>query len=529
MKLSDRLIKWNFLSNGPLYSLLAIYMPLAFFAAVIFLAEKLLKTTLPAAAIIVCAVTGGVSASIYFDFMKDEKASRTAANIRGGIIAAAVYYILSSLFTGAVPWNKKFLPDIQNILSSAGALFLWTSVISLKQLFSARRHFETYTELYTGEKLQEILFEDSALVKYTDEIIGKRARNYFLQLFLLALLVILCAILKITLPLALNLLLIVILVGAVCIYGFFGIIKRELFHAGEGIVLPASGRIRCVLAMIVFTLLCFTAAVIFTPGKSLLPFSMIIRFFSWLFPRRDRQVELPDKPVISENLTGMGFPENFPGFGEAAQPSILSIIFGYFLTFMKYALIILASIGFIRFMISPLFNRGNNLEKLPFYRRFFGIIAEWFREALAAIVSFFTYLKEGKSGLKLKKYSAEEIRRAEENLFGVYSPAKRRGIKQSVTLFARLIIWGSDVRGVVWKPALAPGEYCRLLAASVHEAHETPTRTPDGVPANTDELKRLNDGIVRCGELFEKALYSTQALSDTENGVFKSLVEEITS
>jgi hypothetical protein len=270
--------------------------------------------------------------------------------------------------------------------------------------------------------------------------------------------------------------------------------------------------------MIVFTLLCFTAAVIFTPGKSLLPFSLITGFFSWLFPRRGHQFALPDRPVISENPTSAGFPENFPGFGEAAQPSILSIIFGYFLTFMKYALIILASIGFIRFMISPLFNRGNVSGKLPFYKKFFGIITEWFREALAAIISFFASLKEGVGNSKLREYSAEEIRMAEENIFGAYSPEKRRGIKQSVTLFARLIIWGSDVRGVVWKSALAPGEYCRLLAASAHET-----------PANTDELERLNEGIIRCGELFEKALYSAQALSDTENGVFKSLVEEITS
>jgi hypothetical protein len=102
-------------------------------------------------------------------------------------------------------------------------------------------------------------------------------------------------------------------------------------------------------------------------------------------------------------------------------------------------------------------------------------------------------------------------------------------MKQSVTLFARLIIWGNDVRDVAWKPVLAPVEYCRLLAASAHEAHETLAGVPIRVPANTDELKRLNEGIIRCGELFEKALYSAQVLSDTESGVFKSLVEEITS
>jgi hypothetical protein len=70
---------------------------------------------------------------------------------------------------------------------------------------------------------------------------------------------------------------------------------------------------------------------------------------------------------------------------------------------MKYALIILASIGFIRFMIAPLFDRWNVSGKLPFYKKFFGIIAEWFREALAAIVSFFSSLKQGIGNSKLRK------------------------------------------------------------------------------------------------------------------------------
>jgi len=518
MKSSDRFIKGSFLSNGPLYSLLAIYMPLSLLAAAVFLAEKLLKTDLPSAVIIVCGILGGITASIYFDFMKDEKASRAAANIRGGIIIAAVCYALSSLSTDAYSWSEKFLPDVQNILSSASALFLWTNVISLKQLFSARRHFEIYTEMYKGEKLQQILFEDAALMQYTDENISKKAWNYFLMLFLLAFLAILCAIYEITLPLALNIFLIVILAGAICVYGFLGIIKRELYHAGEGIVISSSGRIKCILAMLVFTMLCFTAASILTPGKNILPFSLILDFFTRLFPRHDRKFLPQEKTPSSEKIPEAYLLEGLNGFDQNDQPSIFAVIFKYVMLFMKYGLIIFVSAGFIRFMISPLLNRGNISGKLPFHRRFFGIIVEWLRETLAAIVSFFAYLKEGKTGSKLRKHSAEEIRKTVENLFGAYSPAKKRDIKQSATLFARLIIWGNDVRNAEWKPALAPGEYCGILAASVRE-------TPD----NADELKRINEGIIRCGELFEKALYSAEVLSDDESGVFKSLVEEITS
>jgi hypothetical protein len=129
---------------------------------------------------------------------------------------------------------------------------------------------------------------------------------------------------------------------------------------------------------------------------------------------------------------------------------------------------------------------------------------------LAAIVSFFDELKNGKLVSKLKKYDAEEIRRAAETVMGAYSPVKKRDIRRSVTLFARLIIWGSEVCNVTWKPVHAPGEYCAILAAAPN-------------------VILLNKGIIRCGEIFEKALYSAEILSDEEYVEFKNLVEEITN
>lgn len=112
--------------------------------------------------------------------------------------------------------------------------------------------------------------------------------------------------------------------------------------------------------------------------------------------------------------------------------------------------------------------------------------------------------------MMLSKKRSEEINRAAASLFEAYSPAKKRNMKQSVTLFARLIIWGSEERDVTWRPSYAPAEYCDILAAAA----------PD------DEVK--NEGIVRCGEIFEKALYSADVLSGEEEGEFKRLVEEIT-
>lgn len=123
--------------------------------------------------------------------------------------------------------------------------------------------------------------------------------------------------------------------------------------------------------------------------------------------------------------------------------------------------------------------------------------------------------------MKIRKLNTDDINRTAETILGSLSPEKKRDMRRSATLFARLIIWGSETRSVTWKPSHAPGEYCSILAASPQDAvRENETQT---------FLQQQNEGIIRCGEIFEKALYSAQVLSDAERREFKKLVEEITS
>jgi len=143
-------------------------------------------------------------------------------------------------------------------------------------------------------------------------------------------------------------------------------------------------------------------------------------------------------------------------------------------------------------------------------------MAEWFKGLVTALASLFALLKNGSTRQKLKKPSAEAMRRTAGAVLNAYSPVKKQDIRRSVTLFARLIIWGGAVRQVVWKPSHAPGEYCGILASSSE------------APAGGSLLQRVNGGIIRCGELFEQALYSAEVLSDEERKEFKDLVEEIT-
>ena len=512
MKSSDKQIEGGLLSNGPLYSLLALYIPLSALAVVIFLIKAMTAANLPAFFLIACGCLSGLAASFYCDFMKGIKSSRTAADIRGGIIITVICYICASLLRREVIFRERFLPDIKNIMPCAASLYAWIYVVSLKLLFSARMNFETYTKLYQGEKLQSALFEDSALLQYTEENINKAQWRYFLQLVIIALLALVCSINKIHLSLPLYFLLACILTCAVCLFGFFETMKWEHYYAGEGISLTVHDRTKLIIAMIILTALCLTAAIFPASDKSILSFSLITGFFSWLLSLFRRPLHRPEEPVYRETPMGMDFPQAPFNFDEAAPSPLWETVSKYIITILKYGLIILAAAGFIRFMISPLLNRGDFQKELSFRHRLFRIIAEWFR----GILIFFASLKNGGTKRKLRKYDEAEIQRTAESLFNAYSAAKKSDMKRSVTLFARLILWGGETRQVEWKPSLAPGEYCAILASA---------SPPDG----ENVIQNLNEGIIRCGEIFEKALYSAEILGSDEKKEFKNLVEEITA
>jgi hypothetical protein len=515
--------KSGLLSNGPFYTLLVLYMPLSALAAMVFLLGESLS--LPVAIIIISGCVSAVAASLYCDFMKDVKASRIAANIRGGIIVMVIFYGAASLMRQNISMEERFQPDLANITPALGAFYAWYSVVSLKQLFSARKRFEEYTELYRGEQLQKALYEDAYMLRYTDEEIIKKRRNYMAQLVIIGIFTLINVMSNIHISAALCLLLTGILAGGVGICGFFEVMRWEQYYAGEGIALSVSDRLNRIGGMGVFILLCVICAFFLASDKSLLPFSAVTGFFAWFFSLfRSLFFLFAGTSEVQPFEQPMDFIPPLPPPEESAPHPVLEWLVKYGVMILRYIVIVLVAGGFIRFMVSPLLNRGKAFgEDLTFRQKLIRIVTEWFKGLVTALASLFALLKGGKTRQKLNKHDAEAIRRAAASILGAYSPAKKQDMKRSVTLFARLIIWGGAVRQVVWKPAHAPGEYCGILAASARKSPEG-----EGAPDDDSPLKRVNEGIIRCGELFEKALYSAEVLSDEERTEFKDLIEEIT-
>jgi hypothetical protein len=420
--------------------------------------------------------------------------------------------MFTSAFLLDIHMEERFMPNVTNMFASMCAVYVWVKVILLKRLFSYRRHFEGLINVYYGKQLQEKLYEEIDQLEYTTENINNVWHIYFLQLVIIGILALMCEIYKIQIPPTVNFLLIVILAGGLCIFSFFEIIKWEQYHAGEGINLSVHDRFKRILAIIVLAFFSLTAAFFLASENSLFPFSIITGFFFWffsLFTRKPFQIE--SVPNTEEDFVSIDFNRELFVVEETDPSPIWELILKYGWIILKYGLITILALAFIRFMIYPLLDRRDVSGKSPFLQRLIQIITEWFKGIFYAITSFFEHLKNKEPALRLKKNNAGKVRRAAETVIGAYSPAKKRDMRRSVTLFARLIIWGAEVRNVVWKPSFAPGEYCGILAA-----------------VDIEPVAALNEGIIRCGELFEKALYSAEVLSDEERKEFKNLIEKIT-
>jgi len=500
------------------YSILALYMPLTIIAALVFLAEAFLP--LPSIFLLILACISAFAAFIYCGVKKTgniAKPGYAAFPIRSGLAAMVVSYILASLFfQGFIRekwflWKELFMPAIPTILAAIETLYIWVSVVSLKRLFNARKRFETHITAHRGDRLQKALEQDAELLSYNGVEIIKTRNAYLIQLMIVSVIAFAAAFSGINLPVSLSLLLIVMLVSGILICGLFGILRREYHHAGEGIVLSVSDRIKHILAMGIFSALAIAGALVLSLNKSLLPFSAVTGFFSRTFGH------VSGSPITEDaKAPVLVSPEpRFSFFGTIRDVVALPVQKG-----LPYAVLVLIIVGFVLFLSFSMRTRIKiSGKEVPLYHGVGRTIIEWFKGLWFALSSFFGFYKKDKTQPEEPgKPSAGQIRRIREAILGAYSQAKKQEMQQSVTLFARLIIWGSEVRRIPWKPAHGPVEYCGLLAAA----------PPETAPQTAMPQTARSVGIIRCGTLFEQALYSTEVLSAAERDEFRELVEGIT-
>ncbi|GHU70048.1 hypothetical protein FACS189450_03890 [Spirochaetia bacterium] len=515
-------------ASNPLYGILAVFIPWSVLCTGVPLIGRIITHALPGIAfpyisIFAAAFFCSITVSIYAGMMKNLPGDHSAANIRGAIIIVAAAYVFASFLRFDLALGRRFLPGLANFLGMLASFYVWVFVLYLREIFKAREFFESHTRQYEGENLQRIMLEDAALMGDADANLRKLITVYGVQLGIVGVLAIVSGILKISLSLTFRILLVILYVSAACIFAILELFKREQYFAGEGIAMGGPERSKRITAILCFSVSAAAAALLFAADNNILPISIITGFLAWLASLLAR----PPRPYTAENFAlestmpgGEPMPDMQQLLGlEPAEP-------WPFWDYVKYAAIALLILGFIWFMIKPLLSRSVDSGKIPFRLKLARLILQWFSALRQGLDYFFSALRKDNGSYKMNRPGAEKIKGMAADLLAAYSQAKKRDMKNSLTLFARLILWGTETLNVPWKPSRAPGEYCAALVQALAAAEAASNVTEAAGPEAVSNTAETGAAIIRCGELFEEALYGAEVLSKEKQREFKALVEK---
>ncbi|MDR1803924.1 MAG: DUF4129 domain-containing protein [Treponema sp.] len=497
----------------PLYALLAVYIPLSIFAGLLPSLNFLASLFIGPAPVFLWFCSGllsGTIASIYWAIIKRSKADHTAANIRGGILVVIVIYVFGSLIRSGLPLGRRFIPSFTNFFSSLFSVVIWFTVLASKRIFEGQELIASYTRIYDGEKLRQIMLQDSGIMSEVDTDTKKLITRYRVFFLLPFVLIIVCGILGMPLSATFATALTLLFSAGVSIIAFLGFLRREYAYAAEGLVFTS--RPKALLAGIIVIFASAVLGLLLSSGKSILSFDIILNLLRRLLAYLDGlftgkpPVEMP--PRSEEALTPQmpGLPPEFAAMIAEAKPS-------HFWDYVQYAAIGLVVFLFVSFMINPLLNRSKLFRGAGTWpKKIAAFLKAWFKALASGLKGFFSSLRESAGGRRLPDSAI--LRSIEENILEGYTAAKKRDMRRSAGLFARLIYWGTEVLRINWRPNHAPLEYCALLVAAVN-----------GDSANNDGIVHA---ITRAGALFDKALYSAEPLTRPERDEFKALVEMVT-
>ena len=518
--------------SKPLYSILGAYIPLSILILWAplpgilyryFFDPPYLSALFSERILLLAGFMSALGASCYMEVMRKSLLRHSAADFRGGIVMTAAAYALSAMLRQNFPWAGRFLPAADTIAPALAALYAWFSVIFQRETFSGLELYESLSSQYRGEELRGIMREYSFEMGITDRRLKTMTLSYGIQFLIPGFLICVSGLSR--LPLSVTIPAFLIFNAGFLLLGFFGILRRELSIASEGIYLGA--RDRALPVPVMATGICAFAilALAGSSDTSILPPEIILGFLGWIFGLFLGLFRSPD-PADMARLENrfMLRPDNmgrmFPDAGESVPWE------GW--KWIKYGVMGIAVLLFLWFMIYPLLGRSLSSFRAG---KFFAALSKWWKDLKKGLSVLFGAFRnrDAQSGnmdpQKLRGIASELIR----------GKIRRKDIKESVNLFARLILWGIETLGIPWKPSCAPGEYCGLLISAYKQPgpgdaipEDEGSPATQGSPAPQGGVNEIQAAIRRSGELFEKALYSPRRLSSPEENEFRRLIQSIT-
>jgi hypothetical protein len=477
----------------------SLFIPFSTFAAILPLLTLFING-LPVAAWLTAAAFSQAAAAAYGRLTRDATVSRTAGDIRGAIIVTALSWGIGSLFASSL------FPNASNIPCALLSFASWFWSLSIMRFFCGRKTFEDYTRRFTGEKLKAELGENPDLLASLERGLSPVRRACAIDIAVIVIAYLACGLAGRAVPFFMTAVGMAAAIGDAAALAWLAFLSGEHARAAEGVALGQGDKSLPVRAFLLSLAPAAFLALFFSSDSSIFPPRLLADFILWLnslFSGLFRPVE---RTVVAmpefAPLPGMELP---PALREIAAASKPWPFWEHLWRALKFTLVGAVAVLFLWFMINPLLSRPRlSLGGVSFLT--------WLRLKIrSAFAEWVLYVRNGLSRTKGGGTAAldeEKARRLAGDILAPYGAEKRREIKKSATLFARLIVWGEGELKTAWKPVDAPGEYCARLAAALPGEEKRPA-------------------VVRCGSLFETALYSGRMLDPGEQKEFKRLVGEI--
>lgn len=295
----------------------------------------------------------------------------------------------------------------------------------------------------------------------------------------------------------------------------------EQYYAGLGIGKIFSFFNKRLLYVLLFLLMCFGFAFIFSTNKAILPASLLTALWAWLlsFKRTPKYKAPPQLPDNNSDLTeSIDISELLDQLDKTENKD-----FTWLFNLIKYIFIFSLIIGFLFFLFSVFFKKD-----------FKTFIQQ--RKLFILIKSFFSYIKESIKSLcrniiSARKKRTQKISKSRstndfENSIKTKIKQKKSVEKQEEigrlsNYFLKLIAWG-ETFNIQWNITMAPVEYTDFLFSQLTNLSQT-----ENVFFDKETLSLLQDEIKVSGKLFEQSLYAKELLTKDEEKTFTSSIEKI--
>ncbi|MCR4578776.1 MAG: hypothetical protein K5681_00360 [Treponema sp.] len=282
-----------------------------------------------------------------------------------------------------------------------------------------------------------------------------------------------------------------------------GLYNKEVFYAFLGFDTIIKGRNKMFRYSAIILLICSLLAIAVSTNKALIKIKPVEEKLPETVKIENPEFQLPETEISTFDLGER--------FTDREEPKINMSFFWYILDKIAKVVIVLGIALLLAYGLYRLITSGS-------IRHFFaaGLLGQFFSQLFDDLKNFFKILfhfnfekSQAYATVQSRSFKAamqDFLKKSKK------SKAKKNEIDRLTKLFMSLIDWGSR-RHLEYKVTMAPAEYTALVK-SYFDSHD-----------------RSNHSLFaqKAGDLFEKALYDRDILSENEEADFTNAVKSIVS